>query len=141
MCELRKLDIRCRGAASLADEYWKREHIQVRRIWKLEDLIKLCIDCTQDALKEYQHFCSSQPSDGAGDAQYPFADFVDLVEGTLIPAFNKVCEQGSIMEEKDYAVIGLDQLRELVSRLNDIVKEERFATKAAFSGGALDDWD
>ena len=106
-------------------------------VWTIEDLIGEWLRLFSTAGEMFAYYCEQ--------GQFPneeatFSYFVDIVEETA-RCGREVENLASMFEMQGYSVERTEELRRGIDKLQEIVEEDRFATKAAFQGGALDDWN
>lgn len=112
----------------------KQNHHEVRKVWKLEDLLAKCNECARDAIAIYNNFRQeSEPG-------FRFSHFRNLLE-FLVPVFSAFSEHVTVFEDEGYPVEGINELRGLIPKLQDIIDEDRFAEDSSIFGGSLDDWE
>ncbi|HEX7449925.1 MAG TPA: hypothetical protein VF306_20360 [Pirellulales bacterium] len=133
---IKEFDLQAKGVVKLV-ECWKQHHAAVRAVWKIEDLVNEWLRLSQTASELFAHYCEH--------AQFPnssatFSYFISVVEEAA-RCGAELDDIAGMFETQGYQVTGADKLRERIDQLREIVSEDRFATDAAFQGGALDEWD
>lgn len=119
MSSLQEFDIRSRGVVNLVDE-WEIHHADVRKIWKVEDLIgiaKLVIEKAKELHAHYAQHGEFPTSTSALAEKGDFDYFVHLLR-TLLRAATKIEDRASVHESEGYSIRGADELR---AGIRDIV--------------------
>lgn len=137
MCAtIKDFDVHAKGVARLV-ESWKERHAAVRALWRLEDLVGEWLRLFATAGEIFAYYCEHGQF---FNAEATFSYFVDILEET-VRCGGEVDDLVCMFETQGYSVDRTDELRRGITKLQDIVEEDRFATNAAFHGGALDEWD
>lgn len=122
MIALQDFDIWSRGVVNLVDE-WEVHHADVRKVWKVEDLIGIALLVIEKAKELHVYYAQHgefPTSTGALTDKGDFDYFVHLLR-QLLRASMRIEDRASVHESEGYSVQRADELRSGVREIVAVV--------------------
>jgi len=113
MATLRELELKCRGAQDIA-EAWNENHVEVRQVWRIEDLLAellSCFEVLEYMQKHYERF-GSLPSDA------DYHHFVNVLRIYRLAA-KLACELAD--QYTEYEIDHLDKLKQSTTFVHAVI--------------------
>lgn len=112
MSSLQEFDIRSRGVANLVDE-WEVHHADVRKVWKVEDLIGIALLVIEKAKELHAYYAEHGefPTPAGTLAEKGDFDYFVHLLRQLLRAATRIEDRASVHESEGYSVRRADELR------------------------------